>query len=143
MKYKYIYYKTDDSFDYGDFTHHEITEHCFEIDIDYQNQININTLIGYGDFTNIEQKIKTARDFYNFLKENMDKVEEIEQDTAFSNVELFEELLEFTQKQSIKEQIKACCDYLMSIMNDNDNLFFIKNKECDCITKAYTILRGI
>lgn len=90
MKYEYYYYTTDESFDYGDGTCQETGYHGFEIDIDKDNNIDLSTLKGWGDFATEIEKVETLEDFKTFLKNNKPYIQEW--DEEISNSEIFDEL---------------------------------------------------
>ena len=61
MRYNFVYYSTDSSFDYGDFpgaTHYQTDLHGFEIEIDKNDIPHLDTLQGFGDYDVELGKIK-------------------------------------------------------------------------------------
>lgn len=56
MELEYIFYETDDSFDYGDCgrTCYRFTKHGFTIDVNSENGLDIKTLKGFGDYHDIQ-----------------------------------------------------------------------------------------
>lgn len=106
MKYEFIYYISDGSFDYGDFTHYETDYHGFDIEINSDNIIDINTLIGFGDYTNIEKSIKSLIQFKDFLYRNFRNITEYKKDCYYSNFDIFEDLLLLVEKQiALKKEV--------------------------------------
>ena len=70
---KYIFYYTDESFDYGDYsgsTCYIYEPHGFEVAIE-DNKIDLSTLIGLGEFEDEVKEIKTLDDLNNFIIENI------------------------------------------------------------------------
>ena len=100
MKYEYIYYIEDTSFDYGDFTHYETSPHGFEIEIDCNNNVDISTLRGFGGYY-FMCEIKTLQELKNVLVSQMNEIE------IQKNVELFEELIRFISVQITNERKAA------------------------------------
>lgn len=99
MKYEYIYYIEDTSFDYGNFTHYEHSPSGFEIEIDSDNNVDISTIQGFGGYLFMSD-IKTLEQLKNVLVSQMNEIEIPE------NVELFEELIRFISVQ-IENERKA------------------------------------
>ena len=93
---EYIFYDTDASFDYlGPFgveTYHYVESHGFNIEMDVNDNINLNTIEGFGDFVDIEN-CKTLESLYKYILDNLDNVQESEEDSELSRRELLEELL--------------------------------------------------
>lgn len=101
MDFKYIFYTTDESFDYGDFpnsTCYVEAPHGFSIEIDVNNKINLSSLVGFGNYLNEVKSIKTLKDFQKFLKSNLNQVQELDEDAKYTNLECFEELLEIVNE---------------------------------------------
>lgn len=97
MRYEYIFYSTDKSFDYGDFpnsTYTEFENTGFFIEIDKNDNVDISTLEGFGDFEGIEKQIKTAEDLIKFISDNKCNIENARR-AMFTYRELLEELIEF------------------------------------------------
>ncbi len=102
MKANYFFYISDESFSYGDFpssTVYEKTKHGFSININSDNIIDFNSLCLIGDFENTQ--INTLEELLEFVKSHFSEIEEINSDSQYSNIELFEELIEI-----IKENLK-------------------------------------
>ena len=103
MKYQYIYYSTDSSFDYGDFpgaTCYQTDLHGFEIEIDINDIPHLDTLSGFGDFAvEVEDNKKDYMQFYDWLVNSFDEIKT--DDENATSLEVFEELAEF-----VKDQIK-------------------------------------
>ena len=96
MRYEYIFYTTDESFDFGDFpggTCSQTEYHGFSVEIDKENNIDISSLEWFGDY--YKTQIKTLQGLKEFIKTHLNEVEEISTivDT-YTNIELFEELIE-------------------------------------------------
>lgn len=101
MKYEYILYERDVSFDYGDFlgaTCSGIEKNGFSIDIDINDNVDIDSLEGFGDFQFLEKDIKTKQGLIDFINENEEYIEEINPGCKYTNKELFEELVEILEK---------------------------------------------
>ena len=111
MQYEYIFYTTDESFDFGDFpsesrgcsashfhsrTCDQREYHGFSIDIDKENNIDISSLKWLGDYS--ETQITTLQGLKEFIKTHLNEVEEIDDSLniyyQYTNIELFEELIE-------------------------------------------------
>lgn len=70
---RFIFYKTDASFDYGDFDYHTEDEHGIEIDV-VDNKPIMNSLDGIGNFTYLTRKY-TQETLANELKIHIEDVE--------------------------------------------------------------------
>ena len=104
MRAEYIFYVTDESFSFGDFpgsTIYQIENHGFSIDINSDNDIDISSIDFFGDYK--DREIKTLNELLEFLQLHIFEVEEINENSQFSNIELFEELLEIIQENISKE----------------------------------------
>lgn len=102
MKHDYIFYTTDDSFDYGDRTWYETGYHGFCIDIDKNDNICMSSLKGYGEFYDIEE-CKTYKDLYNYIDKHEDYITEWSPED-FNNAEIFEELKSILLVKWLKEE---------------------------------------
>lgn len=103
MRAEYIFYVTDESFSYGDFpgsTIYETERHGFEVDIDSDNNIDISSIEFLGYYQDI--KINSLYDLLAFVETHLVEVEEINENSTYSNYEIFEELIELI-KTNIKE----------------------------------------
>ncbi len=101
MKYEYILYERDVSFDYGDFPGANCSgteKNGFSIDIDIDDHVDMDSLEGFGDFQNLEKDITTKQGLIDFINENEEYIEEINPRCQFTNKELFEELVEILEK---------------------------------------------
>lgn len=102
MRYEYIFYERDVSFDYGDFpgaTCSCIEKNGFSIEIDKDDNVDVSSLEGFGDFQFIEREIKTPDALIDFIENHKIYIESTN-DTPFkTNKELFEELVEFLKKR--------------------------------------------
>lgn len=111
MKYDYIFYVTDESFDYGDFpgsSYYEKNNHGFSIDIDSNNVIDIASLTPFGDFYSEMKNIKTLEELKQYLEIKLKEVKEWEiEESQFTNLEIFEELIKFLQQQILIERKAA------------------------------------
>lgn len=69
---KYIFYYTDECFDYGDYsgsTCYIYEPHGFEVAIE-DNKIDLSTIKGLGEFEDEVKKIKTLDDLNKFIYKN-------------------------------------------------------------------------
>lgn len=101
MKFEYILYERDVSFDYGDFpgaTCSGTEKNGFSIDIDIDDRVDMDSLEGFGDFQNLEKDITTKQGLIDFINENEEYIEEINPRCPYTNKELFEELVEILEK---------------------------------------------
>lgn len=90
MKYDFIFYETDESFDYGDFpggTCFQIGYHGFSIDISDDNKVDINTLTPFGDYTCEMDKITTIDGLKTYLQNHVNEI-------SVKNKPIFEKLLQ-------------------------------------------------
>lgn len=93
MKIEVVFYETDESFDYGDFTHYQTGIHGIEFDVDSDNQIVWNTLNGFGDYCLDYKKIQhNKKSLLDYILENW--TAESEFLTGHSTDDLQEILLE-------------------------------------------------
>lgn len=104
MRYEYNFYITDESFDYGDFpgaTFRETVKHGFSIEINADNNVNINTLQSYGDYSSLQDEIKSLSELKDYIESHLSEIEEHDENEIITNYYLFLELTDF-----IKDQIK-------------------------------------
>lgn len=102
MKYNYIFFTEDCSFDYngpfGTATQREAELHGFCIDIDTDNNININSLKGYGAFADIES-CKNLIEMYQYIEDNKHYAED------YTRLELLLELQEIILQNAKSEKL--------------------------------------
>ena len=101
MRYEYVFYERDVSFDYGDFPGAccaGIEKNGFSIEIDKDDNVDVLSLDGFGDFQFIERDIKTPEGLIKFIDEHKADIEETSNTSLSENKELFEELVEFFKK---------------------------------------------
>lgn len=79
IRYDYIFYTTDESFDYGDGTCYCIGEHGFSIEIDSDNNVFINSLEAYGDYAEMND-ITTLAELKQYLIEHKEESQLTKQD---------------------------------------------------------------
>ena len=95
---EYIFYQTDESFDYGDWswggTWEEYSNHGFEIEIDYDDNIDMSSFQAFGDYEEMNHKCKTLEDLKNYILEHYNEIQEFEGFDRYSNKEVFNELLD-------------------------------------------------
>lgn len=95
--FEYIFYQTDESFDYGDWswggTWNEYANHGFEVAIDINDNIDMSTFQAFGDYEEMNHKCKTLEDLKNYILEHYDEIQDYD-GLCYSNHELFDELLE-------------------------------------------------
>lgn len=76
MRFEYILNKTDVSFDYSDYrTCYEYQYNGFNIEIDKNDVINIESLEPFGDCIEAMENIKSLKDLKQFLTTNLKTVE--------------------------------------------------------------------
>lgn len=97
----YTFYETDESFDYGDWglgchTHYVIAPHGFDIDVDKDDNVDINTLDAYGDYIEMNE-IKTLAELKKYIEAHIHEVQED------NNRECLEELVDFITCQIARE----------------------------------------
>lgn len=132
MRYTFTYYETDVSFDYGDFpnsTCSGVEPSGFYIDIDKDDNVDITSLEGYGDFQNIEKKIKTLEDFLLFLRENREHIQPKDLDVfdeledfvyASLSTKIFKKYGRLMQRLKLAEE---CAELIRAIIrSDEDNI---------------------
>ena len=90
MKYNYEIYTTNDEYDVGGCF--VPVAHGFEIEIDDNNCININSLNGYGDFSYMAKEIKNLKQLKSFIKRVKKKYNKY--------VDCFDEIVSFINNQS-------------------------------------------
>ena len=102
--FEYIFYQTDESFDYGDWswggTWNEYANHGFEVVIDINDNIDMSTFQAFGDYEEMNHKCKTLEDLKNYILEHYNEIQDYD-GLCYSNHELFDELLE-----SINDNLK-------------------------------------
>lgn len=81
---EYIFYTTNESFDYGCGTCYEHTKHGFSIEKDDYNNFNIDTLKGFNDFRDVEN-CETLEQLADYISFNSKYVVEDEYDKFNSN----------------------------------------------------------
>ena len=94
---EYIFYQTDESFDYGDWswggTWEEYANHGFEIEIDNNDKIDMSSFDAFGDYEEMNDKCKTLEDLKSYILEHYNEIQQYG-DLCYSNQEIFDELLE-------------------------------------------------
>lgn len=96
---EYIFYQTDESFDYGDWswggTCNEYANHSFEIEIDSNDNIDMSSFQAFGDFEEMNYKCKTLEDLKNYILEHYHEIQDYDDlDIYCARSEKFNELLE-------------------------------------------------
>ena len=105
MRYEYIFYERDVSFDYGDFPGAccaGIEKNGFSIEIDKNDNVDISSLDGFGDFQFIEREIKTPGDLIRLIDKHKADIDETSNTSLSENKELFDELVEFLKMKGLK-----------------------------------------
>lgn len=79
------------------------TLHGFDIEIDDEDFVKIETLKGFNDYANMNKCIKTLGDLKAFLCSHMDEVDDSVYakgfpTLAYTNTEIFEELIDFIDR---------------------------------------------
>lgn len=90
---KYVFYKTDESFDYGDFpnsTYHCEAEHGFNIDIDNPS---LETFEAFGDYADMND-LKSLAEIKDYIIAHLKEVQEFEEGLFYTNQDTFIELVE-------------------------------------------------
>lgn len=106
MRYEYIFYERDVSFDYGDFPGAccaGIEKNGFSIEIDKNDNVDISSLDGFGDFQFIEREIKTPGDLIRLIDKHKADIDETSNTSLSENKELFDELVEFLKMKGLKD----------------------------------------
>lgn len=110
MKYTtdYIFYRTDESFDYGDWswggTCYEYADHGFSIEMDTDDNIYIDTLEAYGDFTEMNDKCKTLEQLKQYILDHFNEIDNsLDICDKYENGALFEEFISFIDENLEKK----------------------------------------
>ena len=94
---EYVFYQTDESFDYGDWswggTWYEYANHGFEIEIDSNDNIDMSSFQAFGDYEEMNHKCKTLEDLKNYILEHYNEIQDV-LNIYHPNQEAFDELLE-------------------------------------------------
>lgn len=113
MKEAYIYYITDDSFDYpsplGCETKYEINYHGFSINCDENLCYDIKTLEGFGHYSTEISRIKTIEEFIKYLSDTEDEIQDFNKvlyNSDFGILGDFKELINLLKKQIKKSCVK-------------------------------------
>lgn len=91
---EYIFYTTNESFDYGDFPGSTcicFEPHGFEVDIE-DGRVDLTTLQGFGDYGVEVEKVKTLIDLKEFIKKYKNEIYDYDETEFFKKVKKFEEL---------------------------------------------------
>lgn len=95
---EYIFYQTDESFDYGDWswggTCNEYANHGFEVEIDNNDNIDMSSFQAFGDYEEMNHKCKTLENLKNYILEHYNEIQEFDGFDRYSNKEVFDELLD-------------------------------------------------
>ena len=95
---EYIFYQTDESFDYGDWswggTWIEYANHGFEVEIDNNDNIDMSSFQAFGDYEEMNHKCKTLEDLKNYILEHYNEIQDVEGFGKYPNKEVFGELLD-------------------------------------------------
>lgn len=97
----FIFYTTDESFDFGDGICPEYTKHGFSIEKDDNNTFLIDTLKGFNDFRDAE-KCETLEQLADYISFNSKYVIEDEYDSSRTNYKRLQILY-----KKIKRQINS------------------------------------
>ena len=98
MIHKYIFYTTDESFDYGDFpnsTYYYECEHGFKIDIDNPT---MDTFEAFGDYSEMN-KLKSLEEIKDYIIAHFKEVQEFEEGLLYPNIDIFIELVEILKEK--------------------------------------------
>lgn len=105
MREKIILYKTDASFDYGDFDYKTEDEHGIELDIN-GTDVNMDSLEGFGNFIYLTEKY-SQETLANELKTHIEDIKEYTQEMGVTfiyekNLRILLKLLEKGTKNEIR-----------------------------------------
>lgn len=92
MEYNYIYYRTDASFDYGDWPGavcYQTDLHGFSIDLDNDDKPDFNSLEGFGEFSDVND-LKSLEELKQYILDHMHLIKE-----SGNDPECFLELVSF------------------------------------------------
>ena len=141
MRYEYIFYERDVTFDYGDFpggTCSGIEKNGFSIEIDKDDNVDVSSLEGFGDFQFIERDIKSPDALIDFIENHKMYIESTNDTPVEMNKELFEELVKFlkggkmTELNAIVDEMLdtkdkiACCKFELKRLEEQEELLNIK-----------------
>ena len=104
--YEFYFYTTDESFDYGDFTHKDIVYHGLTLELDQNDNVIIDSVEGWGNYATEIDAIKTAKGLRDYIQEHLDEVLEWDEDESkmFTNYELFCNLIDILDRQIKRER---------------------------------------
>ena len=104
--YEFYFYTTDESFDYGDFTHKDIVYHGFTLELDKDDNVDFASLEGWGDYSQEIDAIRTAKGLRDYVQEHLDEVLEWDEDEnkLCTNYELFCNLIDILDRQIKRER---------------------------------------
>ena len=98
---QYIYYTTDESFDFdapfGTKTYYQTGYHGFTIDFDSDYKPIINSIDGFGEFDDINWKVKDFKSLADYLKLTIPLWQDTEGSTPLREFTDLLELVEETQ----------------------------------------------
>lgn len=107
MRYEYIFYLTDDSFDYGDWswggTYYCSGKHGFSIEISPDNIPDIDSLEGFGAFDGIREEVHNSQELIEYIEHNSEEIQEWAEESGLSNRERFEELVELLKQERVEK----------------------------------------
>ena len=101
---EYTIFYSDYSFDYHAGIKSNLVKNGFEISSDNNGDYDIKTLKGFGDYTDIEREIKTKKDLFFYLKDEIEKIEREEERNRFlitfaNDIKNLEEFLILLKKE--------------------------------------------
>ena len=96
---EYVFYQTDCSFDYdgpmGTETYYDYEKHGFEVYIDRNDNIDMDSFEAFGDYDEMNEKCKTLEDLKNYIIEHYKEIQDYDDSDEYcARSEKFDELLE-------------------------------------------------
>ena len=88
MELEYVFYTTDDSFDYGDCgrTCQVLTKHGFTINVNSVDGLDIKTLKGFGDYYDIQDYCQNLTDLKCIIVQEFEKIQDEYQEQKFNEL---------------------------------------------------------
>lgn len=100
MLYTFIFYKTDESFDFGDFPGSTISikdVHGFDIEIDRYDNVDLTSLTGFGNFSYFS-KIQSLNQLKTEIINNLSDIDEFPDKSTFTNIEVFQDFIKILER---------------------------------------------
>ena len=98
MELEYVFYTTDDSFDYGDCgrTCQVFTKHGFTIEVNSVDGLDIKSLKGFNDYLEIQDYCQNLNDLKCIIEHQFENIQEE------NDKEKFKELLEMIDYEEMR-----------------------------------------